>query len=154
MKDVKKYIEILKEFAERKLKSHFQIDKLDLDDFETINSYLIYQTIKENKRQKNTLIFVPDKETKSQFYVPAILTLALYNFIDNYIDDSTSYEVGDILQEDGNRYEIIKKTENGFTIKGANSIFKYPNFQQIKRYTITTADFNARRAKLKFDIYG
>ncbi|WP_346863888.1 hypothetical protein [uncultured Draconibacterium sp.] len=153
MKDVKKYIEILKEFAERKLKSHFQIDKLDLDNFETINSYLIYQTIKENKKQKNTLIYVPDKETKSQFYVPAIFTLALYNFIDNYIDDSTSYEVGDILQEDGNRYEIIKKTEKGFTIKGGNSIFKYPNFNQIKRYTITTADFNARRAKLKFDIY-
>ncbi len=153
MKDVKKYIEILKEFSERKLKSHFQIDKLDLDNFETINSYLIYQTIKENKKQKNTLIFVPDKETKSQFYVPAIFTLALYNFIDNYIDDSTSYEVGDILQEDGNRYEIIKKTEKGFTIKGGNSIFKYPNFNQIKRYTITTADFNARRAKLKFDIY-
>lgn len=153
MKDVKKYIEILKEFAERKLKSHFQIDKLDLDNFETINSYLIYQTIKENKRQKNTLIYVPDKETKSQFYIPAIFTLALYNFIDNYIDDSTSYEVGDILQEDGNRYEIIKKTEKGFTIKGGNSIFKYPNFNQIKRYTITTADFNARRAKLKFDIY-
>ncbi len=153
MKDVKKYIEILKEFAERKLKSHFQIDKLDLDNFETINSYLIYQTIKENKKQKNTLIYVPDKETKSQFYVPAIFTLALYNFIDNYIDDSTSYEVGDILQEDGNRYEIIKKTEKGFTIKGGNCIFKYPNFNQIKRYTITTADFNARRAKLKFDIY-
>ncbi|NCC81920.1 MAG: hypothetical protein EOM04_06600 [Clostridia bacterium] len=153
MKDVKKYIEILKEFAERKLKSHFQIDKLDLDNFETINSYLIYQTIKENKKQKNTLIYVPDKETKSQFYVPAIFTLALYNFIDNYIDDSTIYEVGDILQEDGNRYEIIKKTEKGFTIKGGNSIFKYPNFNQIKRYTITTADFNARRAKLKFDIY-
>jgi hypothetical protein len=153
MKDVKKYIEILTEFAQRKLKTHFQIEKLNLDNFEIINSYLIYQTIKENKKQKNTLIYVPDKETKSQFYVPAIFTLALYNFIDNYIDDSTSYEVGDILQEDGNRYEIIKKTEKGFTIKGGNSIFKYPNFNQIKRYTITTADFNARRAKLKFDIY-
>lgn len=153
MKDVTKYIEILIEFAERKLKAHFQIDKLGLDCFETINSYLIYQTITESKKQKNTLIYIPDKETKTQFYVPAIFTLALYNFIDNYIDDSTVYQVGDILQEDGNRYEIIKKTENGFTIKGANSILKYPNHQQIKRYTITTAEFNARRAKLKFDIY-
>ncbi len=153
MKDVTKYIEILIEFAERKLKAHFQIDKLGLDSFETINSYLIYQTITESKKQKNTLIYIPDKETKTQFYVPAIFTLALYNFIDNYIDDSTVYQVGDILQEDGNRYEIIKKTENGFTIKGANSILKYPNHQQIKRYTITTAEFNARRAKLKFDIY-
>ena len=153
MKDVKKYVEILTEFAERKLKTHFQIEKLELDNFETINSYLIYQTIKENKKQKNTLIFIPDKETKSQFYIPAIYTLALYNFIDNYIDDSTTYEVGDILQESGNRYEIVTKTENGFTIKGGNNLFKYPNFNQIKRYTIITADFNVRRAKLKFDNY-
>jgi len=153
MKDVKKYIEILTEFAERKLKTHFQIEKLELDNFETINSYLIYQTIKENKKQKNTLIYIPDKETKSQFYIPVIFTLALYNFIDNYIDDSTTYEVGDILQESGNRYEIIAKSETGFTIKGGNNLFKYPNHKQIKRYTITTADFNDRRAKLKFDIY-
>ncbi len=153
MKDVTKYIEILIEYAQRKLKSHFHIDKLGLDNFETINSYLIYQTIKERKKQKNTLIYVPDKKTKSKFYVPAIFTLALYNFIDNYIDDSTVYEVGDILQEDGNRYEIIMKTEKEFIIKGANNIQKFPNFQQIKRYTITTAEFNARRAKLKFDIY-
>jgi len=153
MKDVKKYIEILIEFAERKLKTHFQIDKLDLDNFETINSYLIYQTIKEKKKQRNTLIYIPDKETKSQFYIPAIYTLALYNFIDNYIDDSTTYEVGDVLQESGNRYEIITKSEKGFTIKGSNNLLKYPNHKQIKRYTITTADFNVRRAKLKFDIY-
>lgn len=153
MKDLTKYIEILIEFAERKLKSHFQIDKLGLDNFEIINSYLIYQTITESKKQKNVLIYIPDKETKSQFYVPAIFTLALYNFIDNYIDDSTVYQVGDIIQEDGNRYEIIKKTEKGYTIKGANSILKYPNHQQIKHYIITTAAFKARRAKLKFDIY-
>jgi uncharacterized protein Usg len=153
MKDVKKYIEILTEFAERKLKTHFQIEKLNLDNFETINSYLIYQTIKDSKKQKNTLIYVPDKETKSQFYIPAIITLALYNFIDNYIDDSTTYEVGDILQDSGNRYEIITKSEKGFTIKGGNNLLKYPNHKQIKRYTITTADFNIRRAKLKFDIY-
>ena len=58
MKDVKKYIEILTEFAKKKLKTHFQIEKLDLDNFETINSYLIYQTIKENRKQKNTLIYI------------------------------------------------------------------------------------------------
>jgi len=153
MKDVKKYIEVLIEFTERKLKTHFQIEKLNLDNFETINSYLIYQTIKDSKKQKNTLIYVPDKKTKSQFYIPAIITLALYNFIDNYIDDSTTYEVGDIIQDSGNRYEIISKTEKGFTIKGGNNLLKYPNHKQIKRYTITTADFNIRRAKLKFDVY-
>jgi anaerobic ribonucleoside-triphosphate reductase len=68
MKDVNKYLEFLIEFAERKLNTHFKIDKLAFDNFEIVNSYLIYQTIKDNKKKINTLIYIPDKETKSQFY--------------------------------------------------------------------------------------
>ncbi len=153
MNDVNKYLKILIEFSERKLKKHFKINELEFDQFETVNSYLIYQTIKESKKKKNTLIFIPDKETKSQFYIPAIFTLALYNFIDNYIDDTTVYEIGDVLQERGNRYEIIKKTKKGYTLKGSNNLLKYPNYSQIKNYIIITSNFNARRAKLKFDTY-
>ncbi len=153
MKGVNKYSKILIEFSERKLKEHFKINELGFDKFEIINSYLIYQTIKDSKRKKNTLIYIPDKETKTQFYIPAIYTLTLYNFIDNYIDDSTVYEVGDVLQESGNRYEIIKKSEKGYTLKGSNSLLKLPNHSQIKNYIIITSDFNPRRAKLKFNAY-
>ncbi|MEE9430857.1 MAG: hypothetical protein V3V16_07455 [Melioribacteraceae bacterium] len=124
MKDVNKYLKILIEFSERKLKEHFKIDELDFDEFEIVNSYLIYQTIKDSKKKKNTLIYIPDKETKTQFYIPAIYILALYNFIDNYIDDSTVYEIGDVLQESGNKYEIIKKSEKGYTLKGSNSCIR------------------------------
>ncbi len=153
MKDVNKYLKILIEFSERKLKEHFKIDELGFDEFEIVNSYLIYQTIKDSKKKKNTLIYIPDKETKTQFYIPAIYILALYNFIDNYIDDSTVYEIGDVLQESGNKYEIIKKSEKGYTLKGSNSLLKFPNHSQIKNYIIITSNFNARRAKLKFDAY-
>ena len=155
MKDVKKYIEILTEFAERKLKTHFQIEKLELDNFETINSYLIYQTIKENKKQKNTLIYVPDKETKSQFYIPAILTLALYNFIDNYLDDSTNYAKGDIIQKKGQRYEISNISNSHIELikkdKYNTKITIKPN--AVKSYIITTANLKNRQVKLKFDFY-
>jgi len=37
MKDVRKYIKILTEFSKKELKKHFQIEKLELDNFETIN---------------------------------------------------------------------------------------------------------------------
>ena len=155
MKDVRKYIEILTEFAERKLKTHFQIEKLELDNFETINSYLIYQTIKENKKQKNTLIYVPDKETKSQFYIPAIFTLALYNFIDNYLDDSTNYAKGDIIQKKGQRYEINKISTSHIELikkdKCNTKITIKPN--AVKSYIITTANLKNRQVKLKFDFY-
>jgi len=155
MKDVRKYIEILTEFAERKLKTHFQIEKLYLDDFETINSYLIYQTIKESKKQKNTLIYILDKETKSQFYIPAIFTLALYNFIDNYLDDSTNYAKGDIIQKKGQRYEINKISTSHIELikkdKCNTKITIKPN--AVKSYIITTANLKNRQVKLKFDFY-
>ena len=155
MKDVNKYLEVLTEFAERKLKTDFKIEKLEFDDFETINSYLIYQTIKDRKKKKNTLIYIPDKETKSQFYIPAIFTLALYNFIDNYIDDSTVYEEGDIVQKNGQRYKItnITKTEIELIKKDKfnTRITLKPN--AIKRYILTTANLKNRQVKLKFDLY-
>jgi len=155
MNNVNKYLEILIEFAERKLKTHFQFDKLYLDNFETINSYLIYQTIKENKKQKNTLIYIPDKETKSQFYIPAIFTLALYNFIDNYLDDSTNYAKGDIIQKKGQRYEINKISTSHIELikkdKWNTKITIKPN--AVKSYIITTANLKNRQVKLKFDFY-
>ena len=85
MKDVNKYLEILTEIAERKLKKQFKIDKLDFDSLGFVNSYLIYQAIKDKKFKKNTLIYFPDKDTRSEFYLPVIITLSLHSFIDNYI---------------------------------------------------------------------
>lgn len=85
MKDVNKYLEILTEIAERKLKKQFKIDKLDFDSLGFVNSYLIYQAIKDKKFKKNTLINFHDKETRSEFYIPVIITLSLHSFIDNYI---------------------------------------------------------------------
>lgn len=149
MNDVNKYLELLIEFSERKLKEDFKIKKLEFDQFETVNSYLIYQSIRDNKN--NTLLYIPDKETKSQFYIPAIYTLALYNFIDNFIDDTTVYEIGDILQKNGKRFEIVGKNTNEYVLKGNG--FTYPSHSQIKSYIISTADLSNRTVKLKFDTY-
>lgn len=150
MNDVNKYLEILIEFSERKLKEHFKIKELEFDQFETVNSYLIYQTIRDNKN--NTLLFIPDKETKSQFYIPAIFTLALYNFIDNFIDDTTVYEIGDVLQKSGSRYQIIGKSDTNFTLRGKNAEITLKK-SQIKKYIITNANLKNRQVKLKFNSY-
>jgi len=85
MKEISKYIEVLIEIAERKLKEQFKIDNLDFDNLGLVNSYLIYQAIKDKKLNKNTLIYFPDKDTKSEFYLPVIITLSLHSFINNYI---------------------------------------------------------------------
>ncbi len=124
MNDISKYLEILIEFAERKLKPSFNIDKLKLQKFELVNSYLINQTIKDKKQQKNTLIYIPDKKSKSKFYLPVIFTVAIYNFVDNYIDNITAFEKGKPVQKDGQRYKISR-------IRGDKYFWLYSNIRVI-----------------------
>ena len=158
MEDVNKYLERLISLSKTELEKHFKVSKLGFDKFEIVNSYLIYQIIRDSKKKKNTLIYIPDKETKSQFYIPAIFTLALYNFIDNYIDDTTVYEIGGIVQKEGNRYKIItksntKKSNTNYKIKGSGNTIITLRESQIKKYIITNANLKDRQVKLKFNFY-
>jgi hypothetical protein len=156
MKDINKYLEILIEYAKRKLKEELRIEKLEYDNFELVNSYLIYQSIKDKKKKFNILILLPNKEIKSKFYIPAIFTLALHDFIYNYLDDTTVFEVGDIVQKDGQRFQI-EKIANG-EIKlikkdKCNTINTLHKPCDIRKYILTTADLNNGKVKLKFNTY-
>lgn len=154
MSDINKYLEILTEFSEIKLKSHFKITKLEFDKFETVNSYLIYQTIREEK--SNTLIYIPDKETKSQFYIPAIFTIALYNFIDNFIDNSTVFHKGDTLQKGKDRF-VIERIDNGkaVLVKKDKANTRYPcvPLSSLKYYIKTYASASSTRIHKTFSSY-
>lgn len=160
MNDVNKYLDVLVGFSEAKLKAHFDIDKLDFGYFELVNCYLIHQTIKDKKHKKNSLIYIPNGDTKSKFYLPVIFTLAIYNFTDNYIDDTTVFSEGDIIQKDGIRKKIVSKNgttytaewenkRNGIITKSSGEI----SHNAIKTYVITSADLTNRQVKLKFDLY-
>lgn len=167
MKNVSKYLEILIKFAEGKFnKEQIEIEKLAFDNFKIVNSYLIYQTIKDNKKKRNTLIYIPDKETKSQFYIPVIFMIALYNFRDNYMDDETVYAVGDIVQKDGKQWKITKKTEDEIEMsekkkynttitshKPGPVTIKLYKSDAIREYILTTANLKNGTVKLKFDTY-
>jgi hypothetical protein len=85
MDKINKYLTALVQYAGKKLESQFKIKQLNFDDFSLVNSFLIYQTINDKKGRKNTLIYLPEKEAKSEFYIPVILTLSMDVFIDNYI---------------------------------------------------------------------
>ena len=156
MNDVKKYLEILTEFSEKKLENHFKIKELEFNKFETVNSYLIYQTIRDSNKKKNTLLFIPDKETKSQFYIPAIFTIALYNFIDNYIDNTTVFNKGDTLQKGRDRFTIerIGKSKAVLT-KNDRTNSRYPNvpIDNLKKYIKTNANASSKRIHKTFGSY-
>lgn len=154
MNDVNKYLEILIEFSERKLRNHFKIKELGFEQFEIVNSYLIYQTIRDAKN--NTLLYIPDKETKSQFYIPAIFTLALHNFIDNFIDNTTVFHKGDTLQKGRDRFIIESiNDEKAVLIKKDKANTRYPNvpIQNLKFYIKTSADASSTKIHKTFNSY-
>jgi len=156
VKDVKNYLGILIEYANRKLIPSFDIDKLHLQQFELVNSYLIYQTLKEKKQKKNTLICIPGRDTKSQFYLPVIFTLAIYNFTDNYIDNITDFRKGKTVQKDGQRYRMYSANSNKYELtKEDKSRLKITvNRSSIENYLITTDNrISNRQLKTKFDLY-
>lgn len=154
MNDVNRYLEILIELSERELKKHFKVKDLGFDQFEIVNSYLIYQTIRDAKN--NTLLYIPDKETKSQFYIPAIFTLALHNFIDNFIDNTTVFHKGDTLQRGRDRFVIERiNNEKAVLIKKDKANTRYPDvsIQNLKLYIKTYADANSTRIQKTFNSY-
>ncbi|GGE27423.1 DrmE family protein [Psychroflexus planctonicus] len=154
MDGIYKYLEVLIEFSERKLKRNFNITDLGFDKFEMINSYLIYQTIRDENN--NTLIYIPDKETKSQFYIPAIFIIAFYNFIDNFIDDSTVFNKGDTLQRGKNRFVIERINERkAVLIKKDKANTRYPNVpvSNLKNYIKTYASASSTKIHKTFSSY-
>jgi len=82
MKEIDKYLDTLKLYAKRKIQGYINNKIVKLNDFETVNSYIINQAI--NKSQ-NILIKIPNREFKNDFYIPVIITVSLFNFLKNYI---------------------------------------------------------------------
>jgi len=156
MENINLYLNNLERCARGHLKEKYNIDKVHFSPFQLINSYLIYQSIDESKTKKNSLIYIPDTKDKSKFYIPVIIILALYNFYDNYIVDETDFEIGEIVQKDGDRFKIDEIKNNSITItkedKSKSKIF-IPKSKLKNEYIITTAKLNNNKAKIKFNDY-
>jgi len=154
MKEIEKYLETLKQYAEKKLVEYFDIHFLNLNEFDLINSFLIYQSVTKNK---NLLIFLPDKQTKSQFYIPVILTLSLFEFVNNYIDDSDVYEIGDILQYDKKRYMITSINQDKVELKSNDKYHTKitTKIQNLKKKCIVTnaTNLTSKKVKIGFKTY-
>ena len=139
MEDLSKYLEILTVLAKKKLHEYFNTENLPFSDFDFVNSYLIYQTIRDTRKKPNTLIHIPYKGAKHQFYIPTIILLALYNFVDNYLDNITEFNEGDTLQKGRDRY-VINRINNDkvVLIKKDRANSKYPNvsIKNLKSYII------------------
>jgi hypothetical protein len=108
MKEIEKYVRELSGKANSFLKSEYHIDSFKISNFQAINFFLIDKALNTNK---NLFIESFDKELLSITQFPTVLATALSLFFKNYCDDRTTYEVGEILQRDGVRFEIIGITD-------------------------------------------
>lgn len=149
------YLKALIEKSKKELNKDYDFSGFNFTDFELINSFLIDRTL--NDKTFSLLINNPEKKLKSDYYVPAILSAAISLFYQNYIDDSTVYQLGDIVQDKkGRRYEIVEKNDGKYVLSypiPSGKGTKYENEERIKNYIITTADLTKRKVKIKFDAY-
>ena len=152
MKEIEKYVLELSGNANSFLKSEYHIDSFKISNFQAINFFLIDKALNTNK---NLFIESFDKELPSITQFPTVLATALSLFFKNYCDDRTTYEVGEILQMDGVRFEIIGVKDEGYKLK-TNFKGGYSTLvsnKGIKKYIVTNADLSNRRVKTRFDDY-
>lgn len=147
------YLNELLQLSKLELKENYNIDEIGLDDFELINFFLINKAL--NQETYSLSINIPNRDDKKEFYIPALLSVAATLFFQNFVDDKTSYEVGEIVQKDGKRYKIIGKNDSGYVIASddADKTQKFPTNRQIKKYVVTTASLSTRQVKTKFHDY-
>jgi len=147
------YLNELLQLSKLELIENYNIDEIGLDDFELINFFLINKVL--NQEIYSLSINIPNRDDKKEFYIPALLSVAATLFFQNFVDDKTSYEVGEIVQKDGKRYKIIGKNDGGYVIASddADKTQKFPTNKQIKKYVVTTASLSTRQVKTKFHDY-
>lgn len=152
MKEIEKYVLELSEKANGFLKAEYNIDSFNISHFQSINFYLIDKALNTNK---NLFIESFGKELPSISQFPTLLAAAISLFFKNYCDDRTTYKVGEILQKDGVRFEIIGVKDDGYKLrtnfKGGYST--EVSKKGIKKYIVTNADLSNRRVKTRFDDY-
>lgn len=90
----KEYLKDLIEHSKQSLNQTFNFQKANFSKFDTINSFLIDQTLKSDR--KNILLTTPTKDRVNEFLLPAILTASL-NCLAKNSNSETELEVADIL---------------------------------------------------------
>jgi hypothetical protein len=152
MKEIEKYVRELSGKANSFLKSEYHIESFKISNFQAINFFLIDKALNTNK---NLFIESFDKELPSITQFPTVLATALSLFFKNYCDDKTTYEVGEILQRDGIRFEIIGIKDDRYKLrtnfKGGYST--EVSKKGIKKYIVTNSDLSNRRVRTRFDDY-
>lgn len=146
------YTQALVNTAKSFLSKEYNLGSFQISDFQAINFYLIDRALNRNK---NLFIQSIDIDSPSLSQFPTVLSVAISLFFKNFCDDKTTYEIGEVLQKEGIRYEITEITANGYMLRTnhQNGYTKEATRKTIKNYIVTNADMSDRRVKTRFDDY-
>jgi hypothetical protein len=152
MVGLENYIDQIKEKASKHLYKEYQINNFSPNNFELINFYLIDKAISQ---ERNLFIKTLTKKQNQEIYLPSVISVIISLFFKNFCDDSTTYEVGKIVQKEKMKYRIQNKTEEGFVLISTDKhkTQRQPSFKQIKTYSIVNTEISHRRAKVGLNDY-
>lgn len=148
------YFNRLSLVSKESLKREYDLSMLDYNEFENINTYLIHQTIEQGF---NLHIKTCDKKENDTLYIPAIISVAVFGFIKNYIAYSPTPVVGEIIQKDKKRYTVAQVTAYRVVIvnKAEGNLRSDIPLSSYRKYIVTTAEkeTDGKRLKTGFDHY-
>lgn len=145
------YYRRLIELSKKHFEKNFDIERFNFDNFEIINYFLFDKALNTDK---NLQINLPQRDIKRDFYIPTFISIASSLLFKNYVDDSTQYCIGDILQKDGKRFRL-KKTHPTIEVESddISKTKRYPSESALRKYIVTTAEISQRQVKTKFNDY-
>lgn len=146
-----KYYDKLLEKIDSLMKGDYNnLDGVIFNDFEKINFFLVDNALNNNQ---HLFIKTIEKDEKSNFYVPIVISVALSLFFKNFCDSDIIYKTGDILQKNKQRYIIKNINEDQYILecKRTKSIYKVRK-KYISEYDIVKGKLSRR--KVKNDLLG
>ncbi|OBX21585.1 hypothetical protein LX77_02887 [Gelidibacter algens] len=153
MQEIKTYTQELLTKAKKYLTKEYNLEALNVSDFQAINFYLMDVAI---NKEDNLFIESFHKELPALSQFPAVLSIAISLFYKNYCDNHTIYEVGDVLQRDRRRYKILQVSKEFYTVIGGKKDEEFRGtirHKDIEKYRIVTGQRTGRRVKVGFNHY-
>ena len=154
MNGLGEYINKIKKKAKIHLSKEYKTDKFCLNDFELINFYLLDKAI---NNEKNLFIKTINREQKNETYLPSILSVAISLFYKNYCNNNISYQIGDVLQKNGERFKIVSNSGDLYRLitlqRGGGDYPSVTKNSLDKNYLITNSSLSNRTVKTKLNDY-
>ena len=147
MNEIHQYLKEFKYKTKKKFFDQYSFNHLKFNDFQWLNFALIEESLESGD---NLFIGSFNKELPSLSKFPTVLSVAISMFFKNYCDSEMSFQKGDIIQKNRQKFKIISKTDKGYWVFGGKKNQEYKKLvkhSSIKEYSVVTTGLSSRKVK-------